>query len=206
VTDAPDPRSGVDEEGEWAPAFAGQRPPFEPGNPSKMTHGARAPGRLKPIAEGYLERLRAIAPTRREREDELAFERLAWLLARIHVTEEWLDERGVLDERGEARPVLAQLSTWENSARRMMVELGMTWRSRTQLRFVQTSADFIAAQEVQNALVLVIGAGPELAAELVAAGFKGEALVRAFRARYPSMVQELIAARAPTALPPAGES
>lgn len=55
------------------------------------------------------------------------------------------------------------------------------------------ATDRVAASEVQHALVLVMSAGPELAAELVAAGLKGEQLVRAFRERYPAIVQERIA-------------
>jgi len=55
------------------------------------------------------------------------------------------------------------------------------------------ATDRISASEVQGALLLVMSAGPELAAELVAAGLKGEQLVRAFRERYPALVQERIA-------------
>jgi hypothetical protein len=40
VSDGPEPRSGLDERGEWTAAFEGQRPPFEPGNELTKQHGA----------------------------------------------------------------------------------------------------------------------------------------------------------------------
>lgn len=36
---APDPRSGVQPDGTWQPAFDGQRRPFEPGNPLRFQPG-----------------------------------------------------------------------------------------------------------------------------------------------------------------------
>jgi hypothetical protein len=35
--------------GEWVPEFAGQRPPFEPGNEVAVTHGAYSPRRVDPL-------------------------------------------------------------------------------------------------------------------------------------------------------------
>lgn len=55
------------------------------------------------------------------------------------------------------------------------------------------ATDRVATSEVQQAFVLIMSAGPELAAELVTAGLKGDQFVAEFRRRYPVMVQERIA-------------
>ena len=62
VAMTPDPRSGLDTEGRWAPAFAGQRPPFEPGHALSTRHGAYAVLTLRDRAGEVAESLRAIVP------------------------------------------------------------------------------------------------------------------------------------------------
>lgn len=46
----PDPRSGVQPDGSWVPAFDRQKPPFEPGNDLAVTHGAYSPRKVNPLA------------------------------------------------------------------------------------------------------------------------------------------------------------
>jgi terminase small subunit-like protein len=55
---------------------------------------------------------------------------LAYTWARIEAANEYLNEHGVLDEHGVPRPVTKQLSTWENSAARLLDRLAMTPTSR----------------------------------------------------------------------------
>lgn len=43
--------------GDWSPAFASQRPPFEPGNDVATTHGARSERRIAPRAQAILDEL-----------------------------------------------------------------------------------------------------------------------------------------------------
>ena len=49
--------SGLREDGTFEPAFAGQRPPFAPGNKAAMTHGAHTEDELSPLAQQILTRL-----------------------------------------------------------------------------------------------------------------------------------------------------
>jgi hypothetical protein len=37
----------------WTPAFAGQRPPFQPGNQLAIKHGANSPYRVDPLAHQF---------------------------------------------------------------------------------------------------------------------------------------------------------
>lgn len=150
---------------------------FEPGTAAEsgrrggaagVTHGARSERHLRPRAERFLERLRRTAPTAAEPADELALERLAWQLARLEALEEWLDENGLLDSRGELRSAVKQLATLDNSARRLMADLGLTWLSRREL----ARDDLIPIAEVQawmrDYLTAVLALVPERRAELIA--------------------------------------
>lgn len=55
------------------------------------------------------------------------------------------------------------------------------------------ATDRFSFAEVQSTLVVVMSAGPELLAELAAAGLKGRALERAFKERFPQVVRERVA-------------
>jgi hypothetical protein len=55
------------------------------------------------------------------------------------------------------------------------------------------ATDRIATSEVQQAFVVLIGLGPQLVAEGVAAGLKGEKLVGFVREEFPRRVQEQLA-------------
>lgn len=55
------------------------------------------------------------------------------------------------------------------------------------------ATDRFSFAEVQSTLVVVMAAGPELLAELAAAGLKGRALERAFKERFPQVVRERVA-------------
>lgn len=138
-------RSGIGPDGTWTPAFPGQRPPFppghdlgvrfEPGNELGLRHGAYAELRLAPRAAEIVEGLRGQVPARTEA-DEPTLWLLAQVLARIEAAHVWLAEQDLGIFRtsgGELQPVLRALSTWENTAARLLDRLGCTPTSRAQL-------------------------------------------------------------------------
>ena len=55
----PDPRSGVQPDGSWLPAFPGQRPPLPPGHEVTLAHGAYSPRKVDPLARDLVEQLLA---------------------------------------------------------------------------------------------------------------------------------------------------
>lgn len=183
----------MSERGEWTPEFEGQRPPFEPGNQAARKHGVYSPGRLREIAAGYLERLRAEAPTGGEPADSMALELLALTWARLELGYAYLDEHGILDDDGEPLRLVRDLVSWENSARKLLVELGMTAASRAELRL---SGDLIRLAEAQAGFVTSMRAAIDMVAiiagELLPVEQR-ELFVREFRDRYTPAVQEALA-------------
>jgi hypothetical protein len=63
----PDPRSGIQPDGSFVPAFEGQREPVTPGNAASVTHGAYTALRLKPRAAEIAQLLRESCPVREDR-------------------------------------------------------------------------------------------------------------------------------------------
>lgn len=131
----PDPRSGLDEAGRWSPAFEGQREPFRPGederrasfesgNTLQLRHGAYSPEGRRELKNARAEELRALVPAYSP-SDEPMIRLVAGVLARIELAWDWLDEHGIFrGETGELQPVLKALSTWENTAGRLLDRLG----------------------------------------------------------------------------------
>jgi hypothetical protein len=107
--------------------------PFEPGNEVAVKHGARAELRLAPRAVELADGLRTIVPAASEA-DEPTIAVLALVLARIEAANTWLDEHGLFrDGKGNPQPVLSTLSTWENTASRLLDRLGCTPTARARL-------------------------------------------------------------------------
>lgn len=107
--------------------------PAPPGNQLAVTHGARAMLRLAPRAEQIADDLREIVPARSD-SDEPTIRLLALVLARIETANEWLDEHGLFrNGKGEPQAILKNVSTWENTASRLMDKLGLTPTSRAAL-------------------------------------------------------------------------
>jgi hypothetical protein len=143
---APPAGSGVQEDGSFEPEFQGQREPFTKGNGLALTHGAKADLHLAPRAGELADGLREIVPARGEA-DEPTIQLAGLVLARVEAANRWLAERGIFqDERGVPQPVIKALSTWENTAARLLDRLGCTPASRAAigLDLVRTS---VAAQE-----------------------------------------------------------
>lgn len=105
---------------------------FEPGNEINVRHGARAVVRLAPRIAALVEALRPLVPAG-SGSDEPVLAVLAGVMARIEAAQAYLDEHGIVDEHGQPRPILKQLSTWENTAVRTLDKLGCTPTARAQL-------------------------------------------------------------------------
>ena len=104
-------------------------------------HGASADLALAPRAEELADSLRDLVPAS-SASDEPTIRLLGLVLAHIERANLYLDERGILDRRGSPRAVLKVLSAWENTAARLLRDLGMTPASRAHLglELVRTEA------------------------------------------------------------------
>jgi hypothetical protein len=140
MAEGPDPRSGLDAEGNWEPAFPGQRPPLRPGhehrvgegNQLALKSGVYSARKLAPLAEEIYGELRAaIVPW--EPVFELATRTVADIRARQELAAEWLSENGLVDAGGDVRPLVKELPRWEARQRELLAEMAATVRSRAAL-------------------------------------------------------------------------
>jgi phage terminase small subunit len=98
-----------------------------------LRHGAQSSIRLAPRAAELAADLRAVVPAV-SASDEPTIKLLALVLARVEAANEWLAEHGIfVDETGNPQPVIRALSTWENTAARLLDRLGCTPTSRAAL-------------------------------------------------------------------------
>jgi hypothetical protein len=125
----PDPRSGLDDEGRWTPAFSGQRPPFE------LKHGAYSDVRLGPRVAELADGLRELVPTYSP-SDEPAVRLLALTLARLERAESALEAASPNDLGRLRQDALG----WANAARRLLNDLAMTPTARGRLGLDLTRA------------------------------------------------------------------
>jgi Phage terminase, small subunit len=121
----------------------------EEGNDRALVHGATADLRLAPRVEELRTSLTEIIPAGTER-DLPATTLLAWQLARIEQANTYLAENGILDGRGQPRPVLKVLSTWENSAARLCDQLGLTPTARARLGLDMSRAEPSIVRRMQE--------------------------------------------------------
>ena len=71
MADRPDPRSGLDEDGVWTPAFEGQRQPLEPGHELTVRHGAYSQLRLTQRAGEVVDEFRELVSRYRASEEPM---------------------------------------------------------------------------------------------------------------------------------------
>lgn len=83
-----------------APARGYSWPPFAPGNTAALRHGARSPRVLRPIVERLTAELADVAPWSRRPAYAGEVKAWAWAEARCVVLRDWIDEHGVLSEKG----------------------------------------------------------------------------------------------------------
>jgi len=115
------------------------RPPFERGNEIALRHGAYSLIRLRPRAEEIAQGLDGIVPAVAPA-DEPTIRLAALALAQVEAVAEYLDENGIVDENGQAQPVVRHFGTMLNTAARLLDRLGCTPTSRAALGLDLTRA------------------------------------------------------------------
>jgi hypothetical protein len=121
--------SGIGSDGQWQPAFEGQRPPAARGNQLAAKHGAYAT-----LALG--DRVGELAPVIAEHvpgytvADEIAVRLLALALARLERSSEALAETTDVDALNRLRQ---DERGWANTVRRYLSDLGLTPTARAKL-------------------------------------------------------------------------
>jgi transcriptional regulator with XRE-family HTH domain len=104
----------------------------EEANERALVHGAHSERRIAPRVAELRQEIAELVPAGTQA-DLPAVTLLAQQLARIEIVNEYLARVGLLNEKGEPRPVLKVLSTWENSAARLLDQLGLTPTARARL-------------------------------------------------------------------------
>ncbi len=103
-----------------------RQPPFEPGNTVALSHGARSPRMVEPIARELAAELVTVAPwTSRP---AFAADIAAWANseAQCRLLRAYIDEHGLLDGEGEPRSALGLLDKAESRAARLRQALGLS--------------------------------------------------------------------------------
>lgn len=122
----------------WAPAFEGQRPPFEPGNPlvftarnqAAVTHGAYTPRIVGPVAQALVDAVLADPEVAHLHRSAFrpAVEAWAYSEAQCRVLAAWVDRLGVEaaseSDRGKTSP-LELLRRFEMTAMTHRGRLGL---------------------------------------------------------------------------------
>jgi hypothetical protein len=120
---------------------------------------------------------------------------LANLRARIDLAHAYLDEHGITDVDGNPRPLLRDLTTWENAERRMLAELGMTAVSRAQWRLHELQGDAIEIDQAQAGFLAAMRVAIETAAAVAGDFLSVEergVFVRVFQERFlPAAVERV---------------
>jgi hypothetical protein len=135
MADRPDPRSGLDEDCVWTPAFEGQRPPLEPGHELTVRHGAYSQLRLTQRAGEIVDEFRELVSRYRASEPMVRLLAVTW--ARVEAAAEALEKadgpeqpsRLERDLRARVR-VARQLLTDRGSRRQRVRGWASTSRSR----------------------------------------------------------------------------
>lgn len=129
---APDPRSGLDERGEWSPAFPSQRPPLEEGHTLTLRHGAYSVVQLEKRAAELRPALEAdLPPAVREGGFGASIDLAALALARAEAAAQGLAAMDPNDERVELLD--RRLGRWLKAATQALEQLGATPRARAAL-------------------------------------------------------------------------
>jgi hypothetical protein len=115
-------------------------PPFEVANLAARRHGAQVSSwRLAPRAEEIAAELAELVPASSP-SDGPTVSLLATILCRLEIANAYVERNGLFDARGRPRPIVRLVSTWENSAGRLLDQLGMSPTSRARLGLDLTRA------------------------------------------------------------------
>ena len=128
----PEPRSGVQDDGTFVPAFSGQREPFRPGHALRATHGAYlAAPKLGPRVDELADLIRPLVPVY-DPSDEPVIRLLCLALARLERSAAAIDAVTVDNDESVAR-LRQDERGWANTCRRLLGDLGMSPTSRARL-------------------------------------------------------------------------
>ncbi|MCM3554531.1 hypothetical protein M3697_05345 [Janibacter melonis] len=126
----PSPVSG------WVPDFPGQRPPFQPGHTLTVTHGARSPRKVDPLAQDLVDRTLADPALSYLHAESYLPALWAWARAeaQAQLLDEYLADRAV-DTVASKRSTAAyrELHRAETRAANLRTQLGLTPLSRARL-------------------------------------------------------------------------
>jgi hypothetical protein len=100
--------------------------PFQPGNTLQLTHGAHHPGTVQPIADAIEATLADSAPWTHAPAFAGTVKSWAYAEAQAALLRSWLDEHGLVDERGDPRPAVGTLGKVEGRLIRLRSELGLS--------------------------------------------------------------------------------
>ncbi|MGE3194109.1 MAG: hypothetical protein AB7K08_11655 [Microbacteriaceae bacterium] len=118
--------------GEWVPEFAGQRPPFLPGNEAAVTHGARSPRKVEAVARKISDELADRFPIALDYPETLNALARVEGVARMLFAD--LVTNSAYSRKGEFRAALiARWNSAENTAAKLRASLGMTPASEAQV-------------------------------------------------------------------------
>ena len=151
---------------DWMPAFAGQRPPFEPGHELSTRHGAWSDRKVRPIAEVILQDVLSDPACEYLRAPRFAAELTAWSVAeaRCRLLESYIahlaegDDTGVGDLSNErTRSAWALLHRCETRAQSGRDRLGLSplsaGRIAKDLAFAQSARDLDRLKQIGAGLL-----------------------------------------------------
>jgi len=150
----------------------GRREPFQPGHESlTLTHGAKAPAKWRPLAEGLAAEATKAAPWLGAPIYAAALAAWARAEAGVVLILDWLEDQGPLDDKGEPRPALTALHLWETRAEKARAEMGLSPLAHARLLAtfraasgVPTADDALAALAAEGHRLLEAHEGRQLEA------------------------------------------
>lgn len=128
-----DPRSGINEDGTFVPAFEGQRPPFEKGNTLQETHGVGIEARVVPLARNHRRRVLRQIGLRASEVDPIGRAHLDAFTrshSKIELIDRWVEEHGLIRADGSLQPCMSLYVSLTNSARSSLKALEAHLRAR----------------------------------------------------------------------------
>ena len=145
------------DDADWRPARgggpSGSWPPFTPGNMAHLMHGAVSRRSVGPLADVLERQLAVAAPWTQAAAFAGSVRSWSWTEGQAALLRSWLDQHGVLDERGEPRAAASMLHRVESRLIKLRARLGLDPRSlATLLRDAASVARATGDEAVLDAL------------------------------------------------------
>lgn len=144
---------------DYRPARGYTWEPFKPGHTLSMRHGAYSPRRVDPVAAELVEYAVEVAPYLADPGYALALHAWADAEARAQLLRAYVDEHGLLDEKGRPRPCVGDLHRFERRAAEARTRLGLDPLSRAKLGKDVTGAQVDLARLMAQAAHMVEASG-----------------------------------------------